>query len=82
MILFEALYGIKCNTPENWDNPMDREMVGPKLLREMDEKMVRIKQNLKVPWDIKKSYVDKGRTHRDFKLGDHVFLKLKAKRIS
>jgi hypothetical protein len=29
-----------------------------------------------------KSYVDKGRTHREFKVGDHVFLKLKSKRSS
>jgi hypothetical protein len=26
------------------------------------------------------SYVDKGRTHRDFKVGEHVFFKVKAKR--
>ena len=33
---FEALYGKKCNTPVSWDNPVDRAMVGPDLLREME----------------------------------------------
>jgi hypothetical protein len=79
---FEALYGRKCNTPVSWDNPTDRAVVGPELLREMEEKMVRIKQNLKASQDRKKIYVDKGRTHREFKVGDHVFLKVKAKRSS
>jgi hypothetical protein len=29
MIPFEALYGKKCNTSMSWDNPTDREVVGP-----------------------------------------------------
>jgi hypothetical protein len=79
---FEALYGRKCNTPVSWDNPTDRAVVGPELLREMEEQMVKIKQNLKASQDRKKIYADKGRTHREFKVGDHVFLKVKAKRSS
>jgi hypothetical protein len=78
MSSFEALYGRKCNTPVNCDNPVDREMVGPYFLREMEEQMIKIKQNLKAAQDRKKSYVDKGRTHKEFKVGDHVFLKVKC----
>ena len=48
---FEALYGRKCNTPVSWDNPTDREVVGPDLIREMEEKMLKIKQNLKIAQD-------------------------------
>jgi hypothetical protein len=40
---FEALYGIKCNNPIIWDNPTDREIVWPELLKEMEEKMLKIK---------------------------------------
>jgi hypothetical protein len=29
MIPFEALYGIKCNTPVSWDNPTNHAVVGP-----------------------------------------------------
>jgi hypothetical protein len=41
-------------------------VVGPDLLREMEEQMIKIKQNLKVSQDRHKIYVDKGRTHREF----------------
>jgi hypothetical protein len=40
MIPFEEIYGRKCNTLVRWDNPTDREVVGPELLREMEEQMV------------------------------------------
>jgi hypothetical protein len=79
---FEALYGRKCNTPVIWDNTADREIVGPEFLKEMEEKMLKIKKNLKVVQDKKKIYADKNRTHREFKVGDHVFLKVKSNRIS
>jgi hypothetical protein len=79
---FESLYGRKCNTPVSWDNPTDKAVVAPDLLREMEEKMIKIKQNLKDSQDRKKIYSDKGRTHREFKVGDHVFLKVKDNRSS
>jgi hypothetical protein len=60
---FEALYGRKCNTPVSWDNPVDRAVVGPDFLREMEEQMIKIKQNLKAAQDKKKSYVYKGKTY-------------------
>jgi hypothetical protein len=44
---FEALYVRKCNTPIGWDNPSDRAIIGPDLLKEIEEKMTKIKQNLK-----------------------------------
>jgi hypothetical protein len=43
MIPFEALYGRKCNTTVRWDNPVDRTVVGPKLLKEMEDQMIKIK---------------------------------------
>jgi hypothetical protein len=46
---FEALYGRKCNTLVKWDNPTDRVVVGPNLLREMEEKMFKTKQNKGFP---------------------------------
>jgi hypothetical protein len=79
---FEELYGRKCNTPVSWDNLADRAVVGPKLLKEMEDQMIRIKQNLKAAQDRQKSYADKKRTHREFKVGDHVFLEVKTNRSS
>jgi hypothetical protein len=79
---FEALYGRKCNTPISWDNPTDRAVVGPELLKKMEDKMLNIKQNLKAAQDRQKSYADKGRNQKEFKVGDHVFLKVKANKSS
>jgi hypothetical protein len=39
MIPFEVLYGRKCNTPVSWDNLTDRAIIGPDLLKEMEEQM-------------------------------------------
>jgi hypothetical protein len=51
-------------------------------IKEMEEQMLKIKQNLKVAQDRKKRYADKNRTHGEFKVGDHVFLKVKDNRSS
>jgi hypothetical protein len=40
---FEALYGRKCKTKVIWDNPTDREVVRPELLKEMEDQMEKIK---------------------------------------
>jgi hypothetical protein len=48
----------------------------------MEEKMLKIKQNLKASQDRQKNYADKNKTHREFKVGDHVFLKVKANKSS
>jgi hypothetical protein len=77
---FETLYGKKCNTPVSWDNPTDREVVGPELLKGMEEKMEKIKKNLKAAQDRQKSYAYKNRVFKYFKVGEHVFFKVKAKR--
>ena len=34
---FEILYGRKCNTPISWNNPVDRLVLGPELLKEIEE---------------------------------------------
>jgi hypothetical protein len=44
---FVELYGRKCNTSVSWDEPTDRVVVGPELIKEMEEHMMKIKQNLK-----------------------------------
>ena len=59
MIPFEALYGRKCNTPVNWDNPTDRVVLAPEFLKDMEDQMVKIKKNLKASRDRQKLYADK-----------------------
>jgi hypothetical protein len=79
---FEALYGIKCNTPVSWDNPADKDVVGPELLKEMEDQMEKIKKNFKATQDRQKSYAYKNKVFINFRVGEHVFLKVKEKRSS
>jgi len=44
---FEALHGRKCSTPVSWDNPTNRYVIGMDLLKEIEEKITKIKNNLK-----------------------------------
>ena len=48
----------------------------------MEEKMVKIKHNLKIAQDRHKSYADKDRTFKEFQVGEDVFLKVRAKKSS
>jgi hypothetical protein len=34
---FETFYGINCNTLVRWNNPTNKVVIRPKLLREMEE---------------------------------------------
>jgi hypothetical protein len=40
------------------DNPIDKTVVGPELLRKMVDQMIQIKQNLKATQDRQKTYGD------------------------
>jgi hypothetical protein len=66
----------------SWDSPVDKITLGPKLLKEMEHAMVKIRLNLKVSQDKKNNYAYSKRTHREFKVGDHVYLRVKPKRSS
>jgi hypothetical protein len=48
----------------------------------MEYHMIRIKKNLKESQDRQKIYADKNMTNREYKVGEHVILKVKPKKIS
>ena len=45
---FKILYGRKCNTPISWSNPVDRLILGPEILKEMELIVNQVQGNLKV----------------------------------
>ena len=63
-------------------NPMDRVVIGPELLKEMEQEIVKIRKNLKAAQDRQKSYADNHRMNREFSIGDHVYLSVRAKKSS
>jgi hypothetical protein len=76
MTPFEALYERRCRTPLNWSQVGEREIFGPDLVLEAEEKVRVIKKNLEAAQDRQKSYHDKRRKPLQFKVGDHVYLKV------
>ena len=61
---------------------MNRVVIGPELLKEMEQEVVKIRQNLKTAQDRQKIYADKHRMNREFSIGDHVYLRVKEKKSS
>ena len=55
---FEILYGQKCNIPISWRSPVERLMLGPEVLKDMELTVKHVQHNLKVAQDRKKSYGD------------------------
>ena len=50
------------------------------MLKEMEQDVIKIRQNLKAAQDRQKSYADKHRVHREFSVGDHVYLRVKPRK--
>jgi hypothetical protein len=52
---FKELYRRKCTTLIRWDNLVDRLMMGPKMLQEMEKMAKRVEEKLKRPKTDKKA---------------------------
>ena len=79
---FEILYGRKCNTPISWSNPVDRLVLAPELLKEMEVIVKQVQSNLKIAQDRQKSQANLKRTPKKFQVGEHVFIKVRPKKSS
>jgi hypothetical protein len=78
---FKVIYDRICVTSISWDKPMERIMVGPEMLQEMESMVRKVQHNLKEAQDRQKSYVDLKRRHLEFQVGDHIYLKVKAEKV-
>ena len=63
-----------------WDNPVKRIVLGLELVKEMDQEVAKIRQNLKASQDRQKIYADKHRGHVEFSVGDHVYLRVRERK--
>ena len=59
---------------------MNRIVLGPELLKEMEQEVSKIRQNLKATHERHKSYADKHRVHREFSVGNHVYLRVRERK--
>ncbi|GKA95663.1 hypothetical protein Tco_0817758 [Tanacetum coccineum] len=74
--MFEALYGRKCHSPIMWAEVGEGQLIGHKLVQETTEKILQIKDRLKVARGRQKSYADKRKKPLEFSVGDYVLLKV------
>ena len=49
---YEFLYGRRCRTLVTWDKLVNRVVIGPEFLKEMEQEVVKIRQKLKAAHDI------------------------------
>ena len=80
MAPYEALYGRPCRSPLCWTEVGESSITGPDLIKDTSEKVSLIRQRLLTAQSRHKSYVDVRRRPLEFKVGDHVFLKVMPKR--
>ena len=80
MAPYEALYGRQCRSPLCWTEVGESSITGPDLIRDTSEKVSLIRQRLLTAQSRQKSYADVRRRPVEFKVGDHVFLKVMPKR--
>jgi hypothetical protein len=76
MAPFDALYRRRCRTLLNWSEAGERTLFGPDLVKDAEEKVQVIRENLKLAQMRQKNYHDKGTTPRHFEVGDYVYLKV------
>jgi hypothetical protein len=76
MAPFEALYGRRCRTPLNWSELGERWFFRPDMVKETEEKVQRIRHNLKEIEARQKSYAVKRRKPLYFLVEDYVYLKV------
>eukprot|EP00253_Pinus_taeda_P014061 PITA_14061 len=77
---FEVLYGQKCHTPSSWGGLEDRLMLGADMLKEMEEMVKKVRVTLKAAQDKKKNFADQKRKFREYQVGDHVYVRIQAKK--
>ena len=80
MAPYEALYGRQCRSPLCWTEVGESSTTGPDRIRDTFEKVSLIRQRLLTAQSRQKSYAYVRRRPLEFKVGDHVFLKMMPKR--
>ena len=76
MAPFEALYGRKCRSQLCWDEVGERRLLGSDILIQITDKVRIIKNHLQEAQSRQKSQADTNRRPLEFRVGDHVFLRI------
>ena len=73
MAPYEELYGRRCRTLLCWYESGESVVLGPEVVRDTNENIKMIQENMKASQSRQKSYHDKRRKDIEFQKDDHVF---------
>nr|GEW15382.1 putative reverse transcriptase domain-containing protein [Tanacetum cinerariifolium] len=76
--LEDMLQACKCRSPVIWAEVGESQAIGPEIVQETIEKMIRIKERLKTARSRQKSYANKRHKPLEFKVMDRVLLKVSS----
>ncbi|WVZ97292.1 hypothetical protein U9M48_042841 [Paspalum notatum var. saurae] len=77
---FEALYGRRCRTPLFWNQTGEKQVFKPDLIRDAEQQIKMVRENLRVAQSRQKSYADVQRRDLTFKVDVFVYLKVSPMR--
>jgi len=55
-------------------------MLGPEMLKEMEELVKKVRSNLKAAQDRQKNFADMKRRFKEYQLGDRIFVRIRARK--
>ncbi|XP_073271513.1 uncharacterized protein [Primulina huaijiensis] len=76
MIPYEALYGRKCRSLIHWDEVGERSYLGPEIVQQTVDVVLKIRNRMKTAQSRQKSYADRRMRDLEFVVGDHIFVKI------
>ena len=78
MAPYKALYGRRCRTLVCWTKLNEHKMIGPDIVKDIEEKVQVIRQRLKATSDRQKANADLKMRDIEYEVGDKVFLKVSS----
>src|ERR1041385_3637534 len=73
---FELLYGRRCRTPLNWSETGERQFFGPNTIKEAEEQVRIVRDQLKAAQSRQKSYYDRHHRQESYNLDEKAYLRV------
>src|SRR3954465_1618910 len=76
MAPFEFLYGRRCRTPLNWSENGERQLFGPDMIKEAEDQVRIVRDQLKAAQSRQKSYYDRHYRQESYNLDEKAYLRV------
>src|SRR3954467_384897 len=76
MAPFEFLYGQRCRTPLNWSKTGERQFFGPDMIKEAEDQVRIVRDQLKAAQSRQKSYYDRHHRQESYNLDEKAYLRV------